>query len=82
MQSGCPSLSKTEGRAEGVRGPATSERGEREPTLGTMGAGGFVTQNPLPLSALLLWPPQIGPNNGIVGMPNSKQLCQGFCICA
>lgn len=82
MRSGCLSFSKTEGRAKGIGGPATSERGEREPLLGTMGAWGFVIQNPEPVSTLLLWPSQIGPNNGIVGMPTPKQLCQGFCVSA
>lgn len=59
MQSGCLSFSKTEGRAKGVGGPATSERGEREPELGTMGARGFVIQNP---GAPLNSPPLTFPN--------------------
>ena len=59
MRSGCLSFSKTDGREKGVGGPTTSERGERERTLGTMGARGFVIQNPgSPLNS----PPLTFPN--------------------
>lgn len=76
MRSGRLSLSERDAR--GIGGPATSEGAGREPALGTMGAEGFVTQTPVPLSTLLLWPPQIGPNNGIVGMPNLSSFARAF----
>jgi hypothetical protein len=68
------------GGLEGTGELATSRSGREGARAGNNGAEGFVTESSV--SLWTLWPPQIGPSSGIVGMLKSKQLSQGFCISA